>query len=100
MRWVRLLINHAQFSADKGEQGDDRQHGARENDSGPAGCLVERTGQRRTDGAAGKDAGHVQCIELHRDWRNDVEGLAKICSDHIPDYRNLITSYSALTAAK
>ncbi|MBD9425089.1 hydrolase [Pseudomonas sp. PDM15] len=41
----------------------------------------------------------VAC-ELHRDWRNDVEGLAKICSDHIPDYRNLITSYSALTAAK
>jgi hypothetical protein len=29
-----------------------------------------------------------------------VEGLAKICSDHIPDYRNLITSYSALTAKK
>ncbi|WP_252275610.1 isochorismate family cysteine hydrolase YcaC [Pseudomonas subflava] len=41
----------------------------------------------------------VAC-ELHRDWRNDVEGLAKICSDHIPDYRNLITSYSALTASK
>ena len=41
----------------------------------------------------------VAC-ELHRDWRNDVEGLAKICSDHIPDYRNLITSYSALTATK
>jgi nicotinamidase-related amidase len=41
----------------------------------------------------------VAC-ELHRDWRNDVEGLAKICSDHIPDYRNLITSYSALTAKK
>ncbi|MGE8504199.1 MAG: isochorismate family cysteine hydrolase YcaC [Pseudomonas sp.] len=41
----------------------------------------------------------VAC-ELHRDWRNDVEGLAKICSDHIPDYRNLITSYSALTTGK
>lgn len=41
----------------------------------------------------------VAC-ELHHDWRNDVEGLAKICSDHIPDYRNLITSYSALTAGK
>jgi nicotinamidase-related amidase len=38
----------------------------------------------------------VAC-ELHRDWRNDVEGLAKICSDHIPDYRNLMTSYNALT---
>ena len=41
----------------------------------------------------------VAC-ELHRDWRNDIEGLAKICSDHIPDYRNLMTSYNALTAGK
>ncbi len=43
--------------------------------------------------------GAVACA-LHRDWRNDVEGLARICSDHIPDYRNLITSYNALTAGK
>jgi nicotinamidase-related amidase len=41
----------------------------------------------------------VAC-ELHRDWRNDVEGLATLFSNHIPDYRNLITSYSALTAKK
>lgn len=41
----------------------------------------------------------VAC-ELHRDWRNDVEGLATICSNHIPDYRNLITSYNALSGAK
>ncbi|NQD80412.1 isochorismatase family protein, partial [Pseudomonas sp. CrR14] len=41
----------------------------------------------------------VAC-ELHRDWRNDVEGLAKICTDHIPDYRNLMTSYNALTGNK
>ena len=33
--------------------------------------------------------------ELHRDWRNDVEGLANLLSNHIPDYRNLITSYTA-----
>lgn len=39
----------------------------------------------------------VAC-ELHRDWRNDVEGLAALFSKRIPDYRNLITSYSALTA--
>ncbi len=38
----------------------------------------------------------VAC-ELHRDWRNDVEGLATLLSNHIPDYRNLITSYNALT---
>src|SRR3989338_9963320 len=35
--------------------------------------------------------------ELHRDWRNDVEGLGTLFSNHIPDYRNLITSYSTLT---
>jgi nicotinamidase-related amidase len=36
----------------------------------------------------------VAC-ELHRDWRNDIEGLGALFSNHIPDYRNLITSYSA-----
>ena len=38
----------------------------------------------------------VAC-ELHRDWRNDIEGLGALFSNHIPDYRNLITSYTALT---
>lgn len=32
--------------------------------------------------------------ELHRDWRNDINGLGALFSNHIPDYRNLITSYS------
>ncbi|MCC6143741.1 MAG: hydrolase [Candidatus Hydrogenedentes bacterium] len=36
----------------------------------------------------------VAC-ELHRDWRNDVEGLATLLSSHLPAYRNLITSYNA-----
>jgi nicotinamidase-related amidase len=36
----------------------------------------------------------VAC-ELHRDWRNDVEGLGQLLSQHIPNYRNLMTSYSA-----
>ncbi|MGB5134047.1 MAG: isochorismate family cysteine hydrolase YcaC [Prochlorococcaceae cyanobacterium] len=36
----------------------------------------------------------VAC-ELHRDWRNDVEGLGSLLSEYIPNYRNLITSYSA-----
>ncbi len=35
----------------------------------------------------------VAC-ELHRDWRNDVEGLARLFSNHLPAYRNLITSHS------
>ncbi|HBO1240736.1 TPA: isochorismate family cysteine hydrolase YcaC [Pseudomonas aeruginosa] len=41
----------------------------------------------------------VAC-ELHRDWRNDIEGLGALFSNHIPDYRNLMTSFSLLTAAK
>jgi nicotinamidase-related amidase len=36
----------------------------------------------------------VAC-ELHRDWRNDVEGLGTLFANHIPDYRNLMTSYSS-----
>ncbi|MDS1141378.1 isochorismate family cysteine hydrolase YcaC [Pusillimonas sp. SM2304] len=38
--------------------------------------------------------------ELHRDWRNDVEGLGTLFSNHIPDYRNLINSYNQLTSGK
>jgi len=36
----------------------------------------------------------VAC-ELHRDWRNDIEGLGALLSDSIPNYRNLMTSYFA-----
>ncbi|ABE46640.1 isochorismate family cysteine hydrolase YcaC [Polaromonas sp. JS666] len=38
--------------------------------------------------------------ELHRDWRNDVEGLGTLFANHIPDYRNLMTSYSAVKAPR
>jgi nicotinamidase-related amidase len=38
----------------------------------------------------------VAC-ELHRDWRNDIEGLGRLLADHIPNYRNLMTSYFART---
>ncbi|WPC06131.1 isochorismate family cysteine hydrolase YcaC [Pseudomonas benzenivorans] len=41
----------------------------------------------------------VAC-ELHRDWRNDIEGLGALFANHIPDYRNLINSYTTLTAGK
>ena len=37
----------------------------------------------------------VAC-ELHRDWRNDIEGLGTLFSNHIPDYRNLMTSFNLL----
>jgi len=38
--------------------------------------------------------------ELHRDWRNDVEGLGALLSEHVPDYRNLIASYTAAKEGK
>ena len=37
----------------------------------------------------------VAC-ELHRDWRNDMEGLGNLLSNHLPNYRNLMTSYNTL----
>ncbi|MCC5854077.1 MAG: hydrolase [Idiomarina sp.] len=39
----------------------------------------------------------VAC-ELHRDWRNDIAGLGALFSNHIPDYRNLINSYTTFTS--
>lgn len=38
--------------------------------------------------------------ELHRDWRNDIDGLGTLFSNHIPDYRNLINSFNQNTAQK
>ena len=38
----------------------------------------------------------VAC-ELQRDWRNDMEGLAALLGNRLPAYKNLITSYLALT---
>jgi nicotinamidase-related amidase len=38
--------------------------------------------------------------ELHRDWRNDIEGLGALFSNHIPDYRNLMNSYTQNTQQK
>ncbi|MCO8165495.1 hydrolase [Pseudomonas sp. 21LCFQ010] len=39
----------------------------------------------------------VAC-ELHRDWRNDIEGLGNLLSQRIPNYRNLMNSYAALAS--
>lgn len=36
----------------------------------------------------------VAC-ELQRDWRNNMEGLATLLANHLPAYRNLITSFQA-----
>jgi len=40
----------------------------------------------------------AMACELHRDWRNDIEGLGELFSNHIPNYRNLMTSYFAKTS--
>ena len=41
----------------------------------------------------------VAC-ELHRDWRNDIQGLGTLFANHLPNYRNLMTSYDAQQAAQ
>ncbi len=41
----------------------------------------------------------AMACELHRDWRNDIEGLGALFSNHIPNYRNLMTSYFAKEAS-
>src|SRR5690606_21664951 len=38
--------------------------------------------------------------ELHRDWRNDIEGLGALFSNHLPNYRCLINSYLSVKSAK
>lgn len=41
----------------------------------------------------------VAC-ELHRDWRNDIEGLAKLVTSHMPAYKHLMDSYNAVKGAE
>lgn len=36
--------------------------------------------------------------ELHRDWRNDIEGFGGILGGHLPQYANLMQSYMAQTS--
>ena len=36
----------------------------------------------------------VAC-ELQRDWRNNMEGLANLLANHLPAYKNLMTSFQA-----
>lgn len=33
--------------------------------------------------------------ELHRDWRNDIQGFGKLLCDHTPIYQSLMISYAA-----
>ncbi len=52
--------------------------------------------QRMAAGGAQLMTWFGAACELHRDWRNDVEGLGELLSRHIPDYRNLINGYSTV----
>ena len=36
--------------------------------------------------------------ELHRDWRNDIEGFGGLLASHLPNYANLIQSHTARKA--
>ncbi|MCH8537874.1 MAG: hydrolase, partial [Alkalimonas sp.] len=56
--------------------------------------------QRMSDAGAQLMTWFGVACELHRDWRNDVEGLGQLFSNHIPDYRNLINSFNTLTSGK
>lgn len=38
--------------------------------------------------------------ELHRDWRNDAVGIGSLFANHIPDYSNLMSSFSAASSEK
>lgn len=35
-------------------------------------------------------------MELHRDWRQGSEDLAKICCDHVPKYKAVMDGYYSL----
>jgi nicotinamidase-related amidase len=56
--------------------------------------------QRMTNAGAQLMSWFGVAAELHRDWRNDIDGLGALFSNHIPDYRNLISSFTTLTSSK
>jgi len=56
--------------------------------------------QRMTQAGAQLMTWFGAACELHRDWRNDVEGLGTLFSNHIPDYRNLFTSFEKSNSGK
>ena len=55
---------------------------------------------RGRDFSGGRTALRLRRRELHRDWRNDIEGLGNLLSTYIPNYRNLMTSFMAKASAK
>ena len=69
--------------------------------SGTFNTTVQRAAWQRMSAAGAQLMNwfSVAC-ELHRDWRNDMEGLGNLLSNHLPNYRNLMTSYNMLQAAR
>ncbi|MEM9351693.1 MAG: isochorismate family cysteine hydrolase YcaC [Planctomycetota bacterium] len=69
--------------------------------SGTFNRTVQQTAWARMQAAGAEMVNwfSVAC-ELHRDWRNDMEGLGSLLSNHLPNYRNLMSSYAAVQAAK
>lgn len=65
--------------------------------SGTFNEITRDSAWRRMEAAGAQLMGWfgVAC-ELHRDWRNDVEGLGTLFANHIPDYRNLMNSYATV----
>lgn len=67
--------------------------------SGTFNTLTQQSAwHRMSDAGAQLMTWFGAACELHRDWRNDVEGLGSLFSNHIPDYRNLMSSYTTLKA--
>ena len=56
--------------------------------------------QRMTQAGAQLMKWFGTACELHRDWRNDIEGLGALFGNYIPDYRNIINSYTQNTEKK
>ena len=64
--------------------------------SGTFNAAVRQAAWTRMANAGGQLLNWFAVVcELQRDWRNDIEGLGNLLANHIPAYRNLMTSYMA-----
>ena len=58
-------------------------------------AVREAAHKRMVDAGAHMINWFALACELQRDWRKDMEGLAALCSQHLPDYANLISGQKA-----
>ena len=69
--------------------------------SGTFDKSVQREALSRTSSAdAQLMNGFSVACEIHLDWRNDMEGLGRLLSEHIPNDSNLMTNYFTLQQAR